>query len=833
LRQEFSATIGHAKWVDSFPRLATFGYHRLYAHFSVGGSSAVGPEPPDKYAENLNREFPTETVESSEKGAESVIGSYHLLQLIGEGGMGEVWLAEQKEPVRRRVAVKLIKAGMDTREVVKRFESERQALALMDHPAIAKVFDAGSTMQGRPYFVMEYVAGIPITEYCDKHKLSTQQRLELLILVCHGVQHAHQKAIIHRDLKPSNILVVEIDSHPQPRIIDFGVAKATSQRLIAGTMLTSVGAVIGTLDYMSPEQADSSGEDIDTRTDVYSLGVVLYQLLVGDLPLDFQKLPFGEILRRLREQDAPRPSTKLRSRDGQSAIIANNRASDPPALARQLRGDLDSIALKALEKERARRYATPSELAADLERYLQNEPVAAHPPSARYKAGKYFRRHKVGVLVTGTGLLLLVVLFVVQAIELRRIIRERDRADRITDFMSRMFKVPNPSEARGNAVSAREILDNASKQIDTSLGQDPELQAKLMSTMAGTYVGLGLYSRAQPLLERAVEIQSRILGPERRDTLVSMSLLVHTLVLEGHYTEAEKLGRETVERGLRVLGPKDPDILTSMRDLAAVLAGEGRYSEAETLLRKTLEGQMQVLGPEHSETLATMSTLANVLAPEGRYPEAEKLLREVLSIQSRLLGAEHPQTLASVFRLIYVLRREGRYAEAEQQTRSSLSVARKVLGPEHPLTMDFMTYLSGSLLDQGRYAEAEQSYRETLGVRTRVLGHAHPNTVITLENLAITLSHEGRYSEARGLFQEAIKTAAQANQPGQVGRAWYNFAIGALAAGHRDEAVMNLGRAIDNGYHYPEKIAADPDLKLLHDDPRFQALVGQSSPVAH
>ena len=353
--------------------------------------------------------------------AGTVIGSYQLLQLIGEGGMGEVWLAEQKQPVRRRVAIKLIKVGMDTREVVRRFESERQALALMDHPAIAKVFDAGSTPEGRPYFVMEYVAGMPITAYCDKHKLTMRQRMELFILVCEGVQHAHQKAIIHRDLKPSNILVTEIDGRAMPRIIDFGVAKATSQQLNAGTMYTRVGAVIGTLGYMSPEQADSAGEDIDTRTDVYSLGVVLYELLVGALPLDFKKLAYDEILRHLREDDVPRPSTKLRTQGESSALTAKNRSIEVPALERQLRGDPDAITLKALEKDRQRRYNTPSELAADIGRYLRNEPVLAHVPSVAYRARKYVRRHRLGVAVAGAAMLLLVGFAVTQAVELRRI----------------------------------------------------------------------------------------------------------------------------------------------------------------------------------------------------------------------------------------------------------------------------------------------------------------------------------------------------------------------------------------------------------------------------
>jgi non-specific serine/threonine protein kinase/serine/threonine-protein kinase len=425
------------------------------------------------------------------------IDSYYLLQLIGEGGMGEVWLAEQKEPVRRRVAIKLIKAGMDTREVVARFESERQALALMDHPAIAKVFDAGSTSEGRPYFVMEYVAGTPITTYCDRHKLTTRQRLELFIQVCEGVQHAHQKAIIHRDLKPSNILVSEVDGKPMPRIIDFGLAKATSRRLTDASIYTRVGAMLGTIDYMSPEQADSGGEDIDTRTDVYSLGVVLYQLLAGALPLDLKKLAYEDMLRRLREQDVPRPSSRILTQGGDSAMTAQNRGTDPPSLMRQLRGDPDVVVLKALEKDRKRRYGSPSQLAEDIGRYLRNEPVSAHAPSAGYRARKYIRRHRLGVAIAAAAVLLLAGSAINAEIQSKRIARERDRADQNLELAEKNLKLAE--------TAVDESLSSASAQPSQEAAESPETEELRRQLQEKAQTFYSAFLKAAPDSEDAVK----------------------------------------------------------------------------------------------------------------------------------------------------------------------------------------------------------------------------------------------------------------------------------------------------------------------------------------
>jgi eukaryotic-like serine/threonine-protein kinase len=724
---------------------------------------------------------------------ETIIGPYRLLELIGEGGMGEVWLAEQKQPVRRRVAIKLIKAGMDTREVVTRFESERQALALMDHPAIAKVFDAGSTLRGRPYIAMEYVAGIPITTYCDKHKLTVRQRMELFIPVCEGVQHAHQKAIIHRDLKPSNVLVTTIDGKPMPRIIDFGVAKATSQKLTAGTLYTQIGAMVGTLGYMSPEQADRIGEDIDTRTDIYSLGAVLYELLVGAIPLEIRNLPYDEVLRHLRDQDAPHPSSKLRALGSESVAVAKKRGSDPRALVRQLRGDLDAIVLKALEKDRARRYASAAGLAADINRYLHNEPVVAHPPSTPYRARKYVRRHRLGVAVAAIGILLLAGFAIVQSVEVRHIARERDRAqrerdraDRMTQFMTGIFKVPSPGEGRGNSITAREILDDASNEIGTSLNNDPELQAKMMVTLAQSYADLGMYSRAQPLVERAVGIQQRIIGPEHRDTLSSMRLQATILRLSQRYDESENLIRQTLATERRVLGAEDPETLISMNALANTLGEEGRFSEQENVERETLAIRRRVLGPEHPATLGSMETLANALENGGHLAEAEKLQRQALNIQRRVFGPDDLRTLFAMSRLAWTLQREGGLAEAENLQRSVLDIQRRVLGPENP------------------------------------------GILFSLESEAIYISLQGHYSSAEKLFREAIKIASKTNEPSELAKAWYAFACGAAVTGHRKEALEYLADAVDQGFAASGWMNTDFDLQSLHSDPRFEALVAKA-----
>ncbi len=693
---------------------------------------------------------------------------FQLIRKLGEGGMGQVWLAEQTSPVRRQVALKLIKAGMYDESVVQRFQSERQSLAIMDHPAIAKVFDAGTTSDGQPYFVMEYVPGLPITEYCDQKKLKIADRLELFIQACEGVQHAHQKAIIHRDLKPANILVVEVDGKPTPHIIDFGLAKATSHRGPDESPLTQLGLFMGTPEYMSPEQADPSVRDIDTRTDVYSLGVILYVLLAGTQPFDTgrrQEQSLDELLRKLREEEPPRPSTKVNSDQDTSRGMAEARSTDPNQLVSKLRGDLDWIAMKALEKDRARRYGTPSELAADIRRYLNHEPVVARPASVGYQLRKYVRRHRVAVGVAAGLVLVLAAFSVLQALQLRRITRERDRANRereratrITDFITGLFKMSDPSQARGNSVTAREILDKASDDMGTGLAKDPEVQSQMMQVMASTYQNLGLYPRAHELAKRALDSRLSLLGPDNQKTLESMTQLGFILDREGHYAEAEKLERQAFAGKRRILGAEDPLTIETMDDLANALGHEGHYDEAEKLDREAIEAGTRKLGAENEQMLRATADLGVALWNQARYAEAEKVYRQLVDVERRVLGPDDPRTLKAMGNLGLTLKSQGRVVEAEPLYREVLANAQRVLGPNHPDTAFDMDRLADLLSTEGRLADAEKLTREELAIRSRTLGPEHTRTLVAKINLSDELFKEGHIRVAETLQREVLET---------------------------------------------------------------------------
>jgi non-specific serine/threonine protein kinase/serine/threonine-protein kinase len=734
------------------------------------------------------------------------IGPYRFLQKIGEGGMGEVWLAEQTSPVRRRVALKLIKQGMDTRQVIARFEAERQALALMDHPCVAKVFEAGSTPSGRPYFAMEYVKGIPITTFCDRHLLSTRERLELFVQLCEGVQHAHQKAIIHRDLKPSNVLVVEQDGHRLPKVIDFGVAKATAQKLTEKTMFTELGVLIGTPEYMSPEQADLTDEDVDTRTDVYSLGVILYELLVGALPFDPKELRSGGyegIRRRIREEEPKRPSTRLSTLGEESGESARLRRTDRGTLLRQLRGDLDWITMKALEKDRARRYSSPMDLAADITHHLRDEAVGARPPSTSYRARKFVRRHRLGVAtaalvsvvliagVVGTGMGL------VQARRAEAAAKEEQaRAEKVATFLSGMLEgmdavamgetvrtqitdqlaaaetrrghsgraatgpTTTPLEGVNTVDVARQLVDGeilrkAAKRVESDLGGDPVLAISLYHTIGSAEASLQLYEPARETCERALELSIRTYGEDHGTTLHLRSDLATALRRTGRYREAEAVYLRIIESARRALGEDAKETLSAMNFLGDTYRSEGRHGEAGPLLRETLERMRRVLGQDDIETLQTSNNLALVLGDERQYAEAEALLRDTAERMKRV-AKDRGEPLNTACNLAMVLRNSGHNEEAEKLLVELHAESGRVLGEDALITSRIRTHLGSVYFSQKRYGEAEDLMRDTLGRMRRSLGKDHAETLLQVHGLGAVLMARGRNTEAEQLLLEAV-----------------------------------------------------------------------------
>ncbi|HEX7025450.1 MAG TPA: tetratricopeptide repeat protein, partial [Gemmatimonadales bacterium] len=621
------------------------------------------------------------------------MGPYRVLQLLGQGGMGAVYEAEETGPVRRRVAVKVIRAGLASRAIVARFEAERQALALMNHPGIAKVLHAGTTEAGEPFVAMELVRGLPITEYCDSNRLPLVARIELFIAVCRAVQHAHQKGVIHRDLKPSNVLVSEQDGTPQPKIIDFGIAKAVGQQLTEHSLVTLGGQAIGTAAYMSPEQADSAGIDIDTRSDIYSLGVMLYELLVGQLPLDPGGVGLNVFLARIASGDtnAPTPSAMVSAARPDGAAVARSRRTDASHLRRELRGDLDWIVMKAMDPDRTRRYETANGLANDLSRHLHNEPVLARPPSARYRLAKFVRRHRLGVLAAGIVSAAIVGGAILAAVGLVRARRAEHRAtqeavaaQQVTRFLVELFQVSNPAQARGNTLTARELLERGAQRVRKELSGQPLLQARLLQALGTVHQQLGLYDAARPLLEDALRIREDALGSN--DSLVAETL--HSLGdverSKGDLAEADSSYGRALAIRETLFGPENIETASTLAGLAALRVRQGRIAEAESLYRRVIALDDRVRAPEDLHRLRNLRSFAVVYWSQGRYAEAEPLLQRTLELQERSLGADHPDVAATLNNLGGVEWKLGRYQEALSYYERARPIYEKTLDPKHP-----------------------------------------------------------------------------------------------------------------------------------------------------
>jgi serine/threonine protein kinase/Tfp pilus assembly protein PilF len=728
-----------------------------------------------------------------------VLGPYKLLEQIGEGGFGVVFMAEQQHPLRRRVALKVLKPGMDTRQVVARFETERQALALMDHPNIAKVLDAGETAAGRPYFVMELVRGVPITAYCDQNQLTPPERLELAIHVCRAVQHAHHKGVIHRDLKPSNILVTLHDGVPVPKVIDFGIAKATGPQLTEKTLFTNFAQLIGTPLYMSPEQAELSGLDVDTRSDVYSLGVLLYELLTGTTPFDkerFRAVGYDEMRRIIREEEPPRPSARLSTLGPAATVVSGQRKSDPKKLSQLFRGEVDWIVMKCLEKDRNRRYETANGLARDLERYLADEPVQACPPSAAYRLRKFARRNKVALAAAGlvaTTLVLIVAVLAVSNVQIRwekqqkedaleraqqkteralkaeALAKSREKKERtaneaalamLTFFRSKVLAAARPRDQMGGLgveATIRAAVDAAEPQVTDAFRDQPLVEAAVRDTIGQTYHLLGEPELAIRQYARALALHQACLGPNDPLTLSS---LIH---LGKAYSAAERPGQaiplleQALERSRVVHGPEHEKTLETMYKLSTAYAMAGKAVQALTLAEQTVKLAQEMFGSDDQLSAMSLDALGSAYLAAGKPNKALPVLEEVLKKCRSSSGPNHPTTLRTMNNMGLAYLRLGKPDRAGPLLRECFEKTRDQCGPSHPKTLTCMNLLGHAYRDARKFDQAVPLLEEALRLCKLKLGLDSRLTLDSEETLAFACQDSGRPNRAVPLLEELLR----------------------------------------------------------------------------
>ncbi|HUU35828.1 MAG TPA: serine/threonine-protein kinase, partial [Vicinamibacterales bacterium] len=736
------------------------------------------------------------------------VGPYRLAEVLGEGGMGVVYRAEQTEPIHREVALKLVRPGMDSARVISRFESERQALAVMDHPGIARVFDAGSTGDGRPYFVMELVRGEPITDLCARERPDLAVRLRFFLQVCEAVQHAHQRGIIHRDLKPSNVLLTHQGVELVPKIIDFGIAKATDQAAAVMFPGTLEGQILGTPEYMSPEQAGIIDAGVDTRTDVYALGVVLYELVSGRRPYELQKRTALELERALRTP--PKPPSQI---DPAAASTFVRRGSN----------DIDAVALMAMERQPDDRYASVEQLADDVRRVIECRPVRARTQTWAYRSRRFVRRNAAAV-ATATLVALLLVVSGVEIVRQRnlaiaseaRAVHEADtarteaeKASEVARFLTELFRESDPARARGAAVTARELLERGADRVSTELASQDGVRATLMDTIGVVYRLLGQLDQSEALTKEALDIRRRTLGDEHPDVATSLDNLGQIARERSTYEIAEQYHRQSLEMRRRLLAPGHPDVAQSLHNLALTLKERGQYDEAEALGQEALASRRAHLGPDHPDTLSTASVLADIQFARGRPAEAEQLHRAVLEARRRVLLPGHPLLAASISNVADGLAQSGRVAEAVPLFREALEMRRKIYDPDHSAVSAGINNLASALHDLGRLTEAEPLYREALASDRRQSGNQHMDVAVDLNNLASLLEDRGELKEAGRLFQESleIRLALQGERHPSVATVLNNIGRLRFRRGELGEAERALRRALaireglDTGRH--------------------------------